>query len=100
MSIIWRKFENVSFDVGHPIKNKITIQNYLASSKRATIFTWGNFENLHSPEDFNFEYLDETESYYSCSFSLNGEMFIAGGVKTKFQLSKVTDCKLSHFVQD
>ena len=65
-----------------------------ASSENAVRFEWGtDYEYLNS--DINFRYEENTQSYYSCSFTFNNEMFIVGGLNIKKQVSMVSDCGLS-----
>ena len=65
-----------------------------ASSKNAIRFEWGNdFEALHSNIDFRYE--DDTQSYYSCSYMFNNDMYIVGGLNFKRQVAVVSDCGLS-----
>jgi len=62
----------------------ILVINSASSSENAVLFEWGShYERLN--EDIPFTYGSGTQSYYSCSFTLNNEMYIVGGLNYNTQ---------------
>ena len=43
-------------------------------------------------EDFDFDYSDRTEVYYSCSITYRGEFYVFGGEGYQRQISKLEGC--------